>query len=179
MDVRAILSQALRGDPSRIALEFKGTRIDCAALSVLIDALNILLQEAGIPDNAPVALVARNRPGTAAALIGLVEAGRTVSNLYAFQSPQALAADIIRSRFMVIIADEEDWTPEVTAAAGQTGSLGLMLRWGAPAPIVAMPGLEKPGVHPFRDPLKDPGLKFFRAARPGNRSESQSPTACS
>jgi acyl-CoA synthetase (AMP-forming)/AMP-acid ligase II len=162
-----MVSHALRDDPKRIAFEFAGADIACSTMAAMIDALAALLDDAGVPNSAPVALVARNRPALAVALLGLVEAGRTASNLYAFQSPQALAADLERSRCMAIVAEEDDWTEPVVEAARRIGALGVTLRWGNPAPVLATPGLETLGPGPFRDPLQEPGLEILSSGTTG------------
>jgi long-chain acyl-CoA synthetase len=167
MDVQSMVSQALRDDPKRIALEFEGADIDCGSMAAMIDALVGILDDAGVPLAAPVALVARNRPALATALLGLVEAGRTASNLYAFQSPQALASDVERSRYMAILAEEEDWSPPVIEAARRIGALGLTLRWGDPTPVISTPGLEALGSGPFREPLREPGLEILSSGTTG------------
>jgi acyl-CoA synthetase (AMP-forming)/AMP-acid ligase II len=167
MSLQATISRALREDPARVALEFKGAEIDCAAMRTLIDSLGAQLDAAGIPRSAPVALVARNRPALATALIGLVEAGRTASNLYAFQSPEALAADVERARFVAIVAEAADWTPPLVEAARRVGSLGLALRWGAETPVAPVPGLEQPGPGPFREPPAESGLEILSSGTTG------------
>jgi acyl-CoA synthetase (AMP-forming)/AMP-acid ligase II len=167
MALRAMISHALREDPARIALEFKGAGIDCAAMQALIDPLAVQLDAAAIPRSDPVALVARNRPATATALLGLVEAGRMASNIYAFQSPEALAADVERARFIAIVAEEADWTPSLIEAAQRVGSLGLALRWGGATPVAPVPGLERPGAGPFRQPPSEAGLEILSSGTTG------------
>ena len=131
MNVKDQIGKALRRDPNRVALEYRGEEIHCGRISGLADSLIAQLHEAGVPQDAPVAVVARNRPAQAAAVLGLVEAGRTVSNVYAFQSPDALAADLARTGFAAVVAEEQDWTPPVVEEARRTGTVGVVLRWGA------------------------------------------------
>jgi acyl-CoA synthetase (AMP-forming)/AMP-acid ligase II len=167
LDLQALISGSLRDDPARIGLEFKGASIPCAEIAAMVDAIGAVLDGAAIPDAAPVALVARNRPAIASALVALVVSGRTASNIHAFQAPEALAADVERSRFMAIIAEEADWTPPVVEAARRAGSLGVMLRWGAETPATTAPGLEQHGPGPFRDNLREPGLEILSSGTTG------------
>ena len=162
-----MISQALREDPGRVALEFKGASIDCRAMMSMVDGLVSQLDQDAIPHSAPVALVARNRPAIATALIALVEARRAATNLYAFQSPEALARDITSGRFAAIAAEESDWSQPVVQAARETGSLGLMLNWEGREAVTRVPGLERAGPGPFRDPLRDAGLEILSSGTTG------------
>ena len=108
-------------------MEFKAEPISCARIAAIADAVTGLLQKAGIPQETPIAVAARNRPAIGSTILGLIEAGRTVSNIYAFQPAAALAADLTAAKFAVLIAEEGDWTREVIDAAKQLGDFGHSL----------------------------------------------------
>ena len=76
-----------------------------------------LLRRGGVADGAPVGLVVRNRLQHAAAIIGFLAAGRPVSMIYSFQSPESIGRDIEKLELSAVVADREDWTDEVIAAA--------------------------------------------------------------
>ena len=105
------------------------------------DAIASLLREAGVAEDAPVGLVVRNRLPHAAAIMGFIAAGRTVSMIYSFQSADAIGRDIEKLNLAAIVADEEDWTDEVIAAAKRAGSAGVALSMRAPT-VAAVAGLE-------------------------------------
>ena len=63
----------------------------------------------------------------AAAIIGFLAAGRPVSMIYSFQSPESIARDIEKLELSAIVADREDWTDEVIAAAKRAGSAGVAI----------------------------------------------------
>ena len=90
------------------------------------------LREAGVPDDAPVGLVVRNRLPHAAAIIGFLAAGRPVSMIYSFQSPESIGRDIEKLNLSAIVADREDWTDEVIAAAKRAGSAGVAISLTTP-----------------------------------------------
>jgi len=106
------------------------------------------------PD-APVALVARNRPAHVAALAGLIAARRTTCMVYSAQSPTAIAADVARLNAPAVLADAADWTPALTEAVTAAGALGLALSDADEGVrVVTAPG----GAGPFR--AADPDVAF-------------------
>jgi long-chain acyl-CoA synthetase len=111
------------------------------------DAIAAVLREAGVADDAPVGLVVRNRLPHAAAIIGFIASGRTVSMIYSFQSPESIGRDVEALALSAIVADAEDWTDEVVAAAKRAGSAGVALSLQAPI-VAAVPSLEQ------RDPAR-------------------------
>jgi acyl-CoA synthetase (AMP-forming)/AMP-acid ligase II len=101
-----------------------------------------VLRNAGVADGAPVGLVVRNRLPHAAAIIGFLAAGRPVSMIYSFQSPEAIGRDIEKLELSAIVADREDWTDPVVDAAKRTGSAGVAISMQAPL-VTAVDGLER------------------------------------
>lgn len=106
------------------------------------DAIASLLRDAGVADDAPVGLVVRNRLPHAAAIMGFIAAGRAISMIYSFQSPASIGRDIETLGLSAIVADEEDWTDEVIAAAKRAGSAGVVISLRAPT-VALVPGLER------------------------------------
>lgn len=105
-------------------------------------ALAQALRDAGVADDAPVGLVVRNRLAHAAAIIGFLAAGRAVSMIYSFQSPESIGRDIETLGLSAIVADVEDWTAPVVAAARRAGSAGVAISGRQPN-VAAVPGLER------------------------------------
>ena len=167
MNVRQLVSNALRRDPARIAMEFKGEPISCAQIAAVADTVTDLLHRAGVAEQTPIAVAARNRPAVGCTILGLIEVGRTVSNIYAFQPAAALAADLAAVRFAVLIAEEQDWTVEVIAAARALGMLGIVLRWNTAVSAEYVPGLDHLGPGPFRAPLAGPGIEILSSGTTG------------
>ena len=106
------------------------------------NAIAEVLRDAGVDDDAPVGLVVRNRLPHAAAIMGFIAAGRTVSMIYSFQSAEAIGRDIEKLNLSAIVADDEDWTDEVIAAAKRAGSAGVALSMRAPT-VTAIADLER------------------------------------
>lgn len=116
-------------------LEFEGrwhSGDDVAAYGAAIERT---LTEAGVPAGAPVGLVVRNRLPHACAIIGFLAAGRPVSMIYSFQSPEAIARDIETLSLAGVVADREDWTEPVLEAAGRAGSAAVAVSADAPSAL--------------------------------------------
>jgi acyl-coenzyme A synthetase/AMP-(fatty) acid ligase len=105
-------------------------------------AIADVLRTAAVADDAPVGLVVRNRLQHAAAIVGFLAAGRPVSMIYSFQSPEAVARDIEKLELSAIVADREDWTDEVVTACARTGGAGVAISLTEPV-VAAIDGLER------------------------------------
>jgi long-chain acyl-CoA synthetase len=123
-------------------IEFKGRWYSGDDITGYADAIASVLRDAGVPDSAPVGIVVRNRLPHAAAIIGFLAAGRPVSMIYSFQSPEAIGRDIDKLELAAIVADREDWTAPVIDAAKRSGSAGVAISMQAPL-VAAVAGLER------------------------------------
>lgn len=127
----AILAeQALAGEPAQRAVEFQGRWYDWGALRATADALSTALDAAGVSTNQPVAVVPRNCPGFAAALLGLLARAQPIVMVHAYQSPEGVARDLARLGVAAAIALERDWQPAVIAAAAAARMAGISLGAG-------------------------------------------------
>jgi long-chain acyl-CoA synthetase len=123
-------------------IEFEGRWYSGYDIAEYADAIASVLRDAGVSDAAPVGLVVRNRLPHAAAIIGFLAAGRPVSMIYSFQSPEAIGRDIEKLELAAIVADCEDWTEPVIDAARRTGSAGVAIAMQDPL-VAAVEGLER------------------------------------
>lgn len=122
-------------------IEFEGRWYSGAEVAAYGRAIAELLREAGVADDAPVGLVVRNRLPHAAAIIGFLAAGRAVSMIYSFQSPEAIGRDIEKLKLSAVVADVEGWSAPVVEAAGRAGSAGVAVALQSPM-VAAVPGLR-------------------------------------
>jgi acyl-coenzyme A synthetase/AMP-(fatty) acid ligase len=104
------------------------------------DRLEALLQQSGIPNGGPVVFVPRNRPSAVAAFLGMLARGRTVRMAYAFQSPRSLARELAALAPAVVVADAEDFSPDVCATLRAHDAAGVALTEQGPALVQ---GLER------------------------------------
>src|SRR6478752_8675744 len=123
-------------------IEFEGRWYTGDDITEYADAIAELLGDAGVADDAPVGLVVRNRLQHAAAIVGFLAAGRPLSMIYSFQSPESIGRDIEKLELSAIVADREDWTDEVIAAAERAGSAGVAIALTSPT-VAAVEGLER------------------------------------
>ncbi len=126
-ELSQLCAKALARSPSRPAIEFAGQWYNWGDLCHVADRVNALLQDCGIPADAAVTFVPRNRPSALAALLGLIAQGRTVRMIYAFQSGTAMAHDIERLRSTVVIGAAEDFSGPVVNFLKAHGIAGIIL----------------------------------------------------
>ena len=131
----------LAGYGERPCIEFEGRWYSGDDVVGYVDAIAGKLRDAGVSEDAPVGLVARNRAPHAAAIVGLLSARRWVSMIYSFQSPDAIGRDIEKLGLAAVVADREDWTPPVIAAAKCAGSAGVAVSLREPT-VELVAGLE-------------------------------------
>ena len=104
-----LFAEGLASYGARQCIEFDGRWYSGDEVAAYGVAIADLLRRGGVADGAPVGLVVRNRLQHAAAIIGFLAAGRPVSMIYSFQSPEAIARDIERLELSAIVADRDDW----------------------------------------------------------------------
>lgn len=124
------------------AVEFAGHWYDWSDLRRTAHGIARALSDSGADANAPVAFVPRNRPAAIAALLGLIAQGRTIRMIYAFQSPSAIARDILRLKPAAVIAAPEDMTAVVCAALRAGGIAAIAIDDQTARPL---PGFEYVG----------------------------------
>ena len=132
---------ALASYGERPCIEFEGRWYSGDDITEYADAIASVLRDAGVTDSAPVGLVVRNRLPHAAAIIGFLAAGRPVSMIYSFQSPQSIGRDVEQLELSAIVADREDWADQVITAARRAGTAGVAISLTAPL-VSAVGGLE-------------------------------------
>jgi acyl-CoA synthetase (AMP-forming)/AMP-acid ligase II len=123
-------------------IEFGGRWYSGDDITEYANAIATVLRDAGVADGAPVGLVVRNRLQHAAAIIGFLAAGRPISMIYSFQSPDSIGRDIDKLQLSAIVADRGDWTDEVITAAKRAGSAGVAISLATPR-VAAVEGLDR------------------------------------
>lgn len=160
------LRAALASNPDSILFEYKGREYSRGLVRQLGTKTISLLDKAGVPADARVGVVVRNRPLQASAMLGLVVEGRTLTNVYAMQADAAIADEVLESRFGAVIADSENWTPALEAAARTSGAAGIIVDHSNDS-IKFVEGLEKVGAGPFSQIEGEPGLEILSSGTTG------------
>ncbi|GAY10857.1 class I adenylate-forming enzyme family protein [Pseudonocardia sp. N23] len=135
---------AARGEER--AVQFDGVWWSWRDLAILGVRLGEQLADAPA---GPVALVLRNRPSGVGALLGLLDLGRTTFLISPVQPPAAMSADVARCGVVAVLADADDWSPELAAVSwgvelgSADGALTATRRPGDRAKA-ALPGVTGP-----------------------------------
>jgi acyl-coenzyme A synthetase/AMP-(fatty) acid ligase len=140
--ISSTLATSLAGYGSAPCIEFNGRWYTGTEIAAYADAIEDALRAAGVADGAAVGVVARNRPPQAAAVVGLLGAGRWVSMIYSFQSAEAIGRDIEKLELAAVVADRDDWTEPAIAAAGRTGTAGIAVSLKPPT-VERVSGIER------------------------------------
>ncbi len=155
-------------DPTDPVLEVDGAWTPRAFLQGAATALDDALLRAGIPANAPIGLIARNRPGHVAILFALLARRRSIVMLHAYQSPEGLAREIASLRLALVIGDAQDWAAQaVREAARAAGSVGLGVAHEGAAPLGTVDGLETLGAGPHKAPSPDVAIEMLTSGTTG------------
>ncbi|PND55880.1 AMP-dependent synthetase [Mycobacterium sp. ENV421] len=136
------LAASLAGYGGAPCIEFNGRWYTGDEIAAYACAIDDALRLAGVADGATVAVVARNRPPHAAAVIGLLGGGRWVPMIYSFQSPEAIGRDIEQLEPAAVVADREDWTDPVIAAARRAGTAGIAVSLTPPT-VELVAGIDR------------------------------------
>jgi acyl-coenzyme A synthetase/AMP-(fatty) acid ligase len=108
------------GDPGETVIDYSGHAFTRGWLRDTAGAVAARLGEiATEPDG--LGFVARNRPWAIAAVLGMIAARRTISMIYSYQSPEALAETITRLGLQAVVMCDEDLSPPVREAASREG----------------------------------------------------------
>jgi long-chain acyl-CoA synthetase len=108
------------GDAGETVIDYDGRAFPRGWLRDTAGAvIDILGEIATRPDG--LGFVARNRPSAIAAMLGMIAARRTISMIYSYQSPEALAETITRLGLQAVVMCEEDLSPPVREAAIREG----------------------------------------------------------
>lgn len=119
--------EALRRDPSRVALEFEEREHSWGELQAIARQVQSGLDGSGADRRAPVAFVARNRPSAAAALLALIEQGRPIRMVFPFQSCASIAEQFDRLKPAAVVIMAEDDSAEMRAVLRERGLAAIVL----------------------------------------------------
>ena len=134
--------RALTREASQPAIYFEGRWFTWGEMRHVAERIGAFLDASGVPTGAPVALVARNRPSSVAALLGLIARSHTIRMVHPFQSPVAMARDVERLSPAALIAAAGEFTDEMCSVLSQYGIAAVAISDMDVAPV---PGLEKCG----------------------------------
>lgn len=155
---------ALAREPSRPAIEFQGQWVNWGQLRRLAAQVDALVAHSGLDPRAPIVFMPHNRPSAAAALLAMLMRSRTLSMVYAFQSPVAIGRDLTRLAPALVIASGEVFTPPVRDALAAHGAAAIALHELDAAPVA---GLEHCGEATWVSAPARPELQILTSGTTG------------
>ena len=108
----ALMTEKLRAimalDPERTEIDFEGHDYSWRQIADVVEAIEAGLETIGLPVDARVGVMLRNRPGHIAAIVAVLSADRCLVTLNPILPDQKLFADITGLELPVVIADATD-----------------------------------------------------------------------
>jgi len=108
-------------DPAAPSIEFERTWYSWGTIASAMRSLRDLLAQAGLPEHARVAVVLRNRPESACAMLEVLAADQSLVTLNAMYPDDKLAADVAAVQAPAVVASTQDWQ-----RAGPVGDVELV-----------------------------------------------------
>jgi long-chain acyl-CoA synthetase len=161
-----MIENLLVGEPDFPMIEYGGRLYARGEIAGFADQVLALLKAAGVPRDAAIGVVGRNRPLHAAAILGLVSHGRVATMIYAFQSATALATDLASTGFAAVIAENEDWSAHAIEAARTRGTLGISLDTDSGG-VSLVPDLETSSTADYRRHSSDMTVEILSSGTTG------------
>ena len=123
----ALMTEKLRAimalDPERTEIDFEGRDYSWRQIAEVVEAIEAALETMGLPVDARVGVMLRNRPGHVAAIVAVLSADRCLVTLNPILPDQKLFADIAGLELPVVIADATDLQrPGAMEALSEAGS---------------------------------------------------------
>lgn len=123
----ALMTEKLRAimalDPDRTEIDFEGSDYSWRQIAASVRAIEDALDAMGLPADARVGVMLRNRPGHIAAIVAVLSTDRCLVTLNPILPDNRLFADVESLGLPVVIADTTDLArPGLAEALGRAGS---------------------------------------------------------
>ncbi|ALC12908.1 class I adenylate-forming enzyme family protein [Sphingopyxis sp. 113P3] len=123
----ALMTEKLRAimalEPDRVEIDFEGTDYSWRQIAEAVEGIEAALAAMGLPEDARIGVMLRNRPGHIAAIVAVLSSDRCLVTLNPVLPDTRLFADIEGLDLPVVIADATDLArPGVTEALERGGS---------------------------------------------------------
>jgi acyl-coenzyme A synthetase/AMP-(fatty) acid ligase len=133
-------ARALAREASQPIIDFEGRWVTWGEMRHVTQRIGSFLDASGVPPGAPVALVARNRPSSVAALLGLIAASHSIRMVFPFQSHAAMARDVERLKPAALVGAAEEFTADVRSVLRKHGIAAVAI---SDMDATAVPGFQK------------------------------------
>jgi long-chain acyl-CoA synthetase len=126
VDVSTRIRRVMAVDPAVPVVDYEGQWSTWGDVEFVTGELQ--RAASGLPANAVIAVITRNRPTIAAAILGLLALRRACVTINGMHPDAAMVDEIATLRPAIVVADEEDWKRDgVAGAVSATGGLGLRI----------------------------------------------------
>lgn len=133
-------------DPVRPQIDFEGVDYSWGQISAAANAIEVELNRIGLPEEARVGVMLRNRPGHLAAIISVLSTDRCLVTLNPALPDDKLFADIEGLGLQVIIADDSDVARTGIAAAFALAGSAVIAIGPRLEGVRMLPGFENPAL---------------------------------
>lgn len=163
-EVPRLCAEALARPGGIGIVEFDDRWFDWDDLRRVRDWVETLLSESGLPDDAPITFIPRNRPWAVAVLFALLAQSRTIRMVYAFQSPAGIVRDIERLASPLVIGAAEEFCGAVTDCLSAAGYAGIAVTDLEASPVA---GAEKVRADACFTPAGEPMVEILTSGTTG------------
>ncbi len=123
----ALMTEKLRAimalDPDRTEIDFEGVDYSWRQIAETVGAIEAALDAMGLPDDARIGVMLRNRPGHIAAIVAVLSTDRCLVTLNPILPDATLFADVEALGLPVVIADATDLARDgLTEALDRAGA---------------------------------------------------------
>lgn len=126
----ALITQKLRAimaiDPDRVEIDFEGKDYSWGQIAAVVDTVAGALDTMGLPTDARIGVMLRNRPGHVAAMVGVLASDRCLVTLNPALPDARLIADVVALDLPVVIADTGDLARDGMAQALADQGIGVI-----------------------------------------------------
>ena len=132
------------------------------------DGMVAILDAAGIPSEAGVALVLRQRPQCFGAYVSVLGMRRCAVLVTPIQPDAAMCEDLSKLRPQVLVADSEDWSRAgLIDVLRKAGTVGVELTGDRQQPVRVVVGLESVGSGAHYRPVADSAVTILTSGTTG------------
>ncbi len=118
-------------DPARVEIDFEGKDHSWGDIGRVVGQIEAALDSMGLPVEARVGVMLRNRPGHIAAIVAVLSTDRCLVSLNPILPDEKLFADVEGLGLPVIIADEGDVArPGIAGAFARAGTAVVVIGAG-------------------------------------------------
>lgn len=168
MDLADRIRTVLELDPAAPAVEFEDHWYSWGELATLMRDIDAALSQAGIGQDAAIAIMLRNRPSLLAAMMSVITSRRCVLTVNAIQGASKLVTELEGLRAPALIGHSDDWAVKgMRSVAEQVGCVGIEVHETPELGMRVLSGLETVGAGPHHESLAGVAVQMLTSGTTG------------